>query len=56
MKPETKLENASRPSSDPQSRGAAAAKAMTESLTAEQKRWNMPLLGWKNGKITRTQP
>jgi len=55
MKQETKPKKAPSPSSDPQTRRAAA-RAMAESLTAEQKRWNMPLLGWKDGKITKTQP
>jgi hypothetical protein len=33
-------------------RGKAAAKAMSRELTAEHKRWNMPLLSWKDGKIS----
>ena len=32
-------------------RGAAAAKAMSEELLAEHKRWNMPFITWKDGKV-----
>lgn len=37
-------------------RGIAAAKAMSEALLAEHKRWNMPLITWKNGKIVSVNP
>lgn len=37
-------------------RGQAAAKAMAKELRAEHKRWNLPLLSWKNGKIVATKP
>ena len=32
-------------------RGQAAAKAMAKDLRAEHKRWNLPLLSWKDGKV-----
>jgi hypothetical protein len=37
-------------------RGQAAAKAMAKELRAEHKRWNLPLLSWKNGKVIATKP
>ena len=37
-------------------RGQAAAKAMAKELRADHKRWNLPLLSWKNGKIIATKP
>jgi hypothetical protein len=37
-------------------RGQAAAKAMAKELRAEHKRWKLPLLSWKNGKIVATDP
>lgn len=37
-------------------RGQAAAKAMAKELRAEHKRWNLPLLSWKDGKIIATKP
>jgi hypothetical protein len=37
-------------------RGQAAAKAMARELRAEHKRWNLPLLSWKNGKVVATKP
>jgi hypothetical protein len=37
-------------------RGLAAAKAMSKELTAEHKRWNMPLLTWKDGKVVAVKP
>lgn len=37
--------------SDPVERGLIAAKAMSKALTAEHKRWNIPLLTWKNGQV-----
>jgi hypothetical protein len=37
-------------------RGQAAAKAMAKELRAEHKRWNLPLLSWKNGKVVATKP
>jgi hypothetical protein len=36
-------------------RGQAAAKAMAKELRAEHKRWNLPLLSWKNGKVVATK-
>jgi hypothetical protein len=36
--------------------GEAAAKAMAKELRAEHKRWNLPLLSWKNGKVVATKP
>ncbi len=40
----------------PVQRGQAAAKIMAKELRAEHKRWNMPLLSWKDGKIVATKP
>jgi streptomycin 6-kinase len=37
-------------------RGQAAAKAMAKDLRAEHKRWNLPLLSWKDGKVIATKP
>lgn len=37
-------------------RDQAAAKAMSKALLAEHKRWNMPLILWKNGKIVSVKP
>ena len=37
-------------------RSHEAAKAMAKDLRAEHKRWNLPLLSWKNGKIIATKP
>lgn len=37
-------------------RGHAAAKAMAKELRAEHKRWNLPLLSWKDGKVVATKP
>jgi hypothetical protein len=37
-------------------RDQAAAKAMSKALLAEHKRWNMPLIVWKNGKIVSVKP
>lgn len=37
-------------------RGEAAAKLMARELRAEHKRWNLPLLSWKDGKIIATKP
>ena len=37
-------------------RGVAAAKAMSKALIAEHKRWNMPLITWKNGKVVSVKP
>lgn len=36
--------------------GQAAAKAMAKELRSEHKRWNLPLLSWKDGKIIATKP
>lgn len=43
-------------SSDFISRTKAAAKTMAKELRAEHKRWNLPLLSWKDGKIVATKP
>jgi hypothetical protein len=37
-------------------RGQAAAKAMAKELRAEHKRWNLPLLTWKDGKVVSSKP
>ncbi|MEO8617352.1 MAG: hypothetical protein ABI600_19625 [Luteolibacter sp.] len=37
-------------------RSQAAAKAMAKELRAEHKRWNLPLLSWKDGKVIATKP
>ena len=37
-------------------RGQAAAKAMAKDLRAEHKRWNLPLLSWKDGKVIVSKP
>lgn len=37
-------------------RSQAAAKLMAKELRAEHKRWNLPLLSWKDGKIVATKP
>ncbi len=34
-------------------RGLAAAKTMARQLTAEHKRWQMPLLTWKHGQVVK---
>lgn len=36
--------------------GLAAAKKMARDLRAEHKRWNMPLLTWKDGKVVAVKP
>jgi hypothetical protein len=36
-------------------RGQAAAKIMAKELRAEHKRWNLPLLSWKDGKVVATK-
>jgi hypothetical protein len=37
-------------------RGLLAAKKMARDLRAEHKRWNMPLLTWKDGKVIEVKP
>jgi hypothetical protein len=37
-------------------RSHAAAKVMAKELHAEHKRWNLPLLSWKDGKVVATKP
>jgi chemotaxis regulatin CheY-phosphate phosphatase CheZ len=37
-------------------RGEAAAKLMAKELRAAHKRWNLPLLSWKDGKVVATKP
>ncbi len=39
-----------------EARGYAAAKAMSKALRAEHKRWNMPFVSWKDGKIVMIKP
>ena len=41
---------------DPDERDKAAAKAMSKALLAEHKRWNMPFITWKNGKVVSVKP
>jgi hypothetical protein len=36
-------------------RSQAAAKLMDEELRAEHKRWNLPLISWKNGMVVATK-
>ncbi len=36
-------------------RGEAAAKIMAKEVRAEHKRWNLPLLSWKDGKVVATK-
>ncbi len=38
------------------SRSNAAAKIMAKELSAVHKRWNLPLLSWKDGKVVETWP
>jgi hypothetical protein len=40
----------------PVERGKLAAKAMAKELVSDHKRWNLPLLSWKDGKIIATKP
>ena len=40
----------------PDERDRAAAKAMSKALRAEHKRWNMPFVSWKDGKIVMVKP
>ena len=37
-------------------RGQAAAKAMARELRVEHKRWNLPQLSWKDGKVVASKP
>ena len=37
-------------------RGLAATKAMGRNVAAEHSRWNLPLLAWKQGKVTTIKP
>ena len=37
-------------------RGQAAAKAMARELRAEHRRWNLPLLSWKDGEVVAKTP
>ena len=37
-------------------RGQAAAKSMAKEPRAEHKRWNLPLLSWKDGRVVATKP
>lgn len=36
--------------------GQAAARLMANEPRAEHKRWNLPLLSWKDGKFVATKP
>lgn len=38
------------------SRSNAAAKLMAKEVRAEHKRWNLPLLSWKDGTVVETWP
>jgi len=40
----------------PEERGLLAAKKMARELRAEHRRWKMPLLTWKDGKVVEVQP
>ncbi len=40
----------------PDERDKAAAKAMSKALLAEHKRWKMPFITWKNGKVVSVKP
>lgn len=42
--------------SEMKTRGLAAAKAMSKTLREEHRRWNMPLLAWKDGKVVKIKP
>jgi hypothetical protein len=37
-------------------RGLLAAKKMARELRAEHRRWKMPLLTWKDGKVVAVKP
>ncbi len=37
-------------------RGQAATEAMAKELRAEHKRWNLPLLSWKDSKVVASKP
>lgn len=37
-------------------RGLLAAKKMARELRAEHRRWKMPLLTWKDGKVVEVKP
>lgn len=37
-------------------RGLLAAKKMARELRAEHRRWKMPLLTWKDGKVIEVKP
>jgi len=58
MKPSKADPSSASPKGQPAfvARGQAAAKIMARDLRAEYKRWNMPLLSWKNGKVVATKP
>lgn len=40
----------------PEERGLLAAKKMARELRAEHRRWKMPLLTWKDGKVVAVKP
>ncbi|WP_265594644.1 hypothetical protein [Haloferula sp. BvORR071] len=40
----------------PGQRGLLAALAMAKALEEEQKRWGLPLLTWKDGKVVEVEP
>jgi len=56
MKATIKKANKSNKSLSPVERGRLAAKAMAKELVTDHRRWNLPILSWKNGKIVATQP
>jgi hypothetical protein len=56
MTPEIKATAATKETHPSILRGQAAAKLMAKELRAEHKRWNMPLLSWKDGKVVATKP
>lgn len=56
MKASTSTAKSGHKSSSAVQRGQAAAKAMAKDLRAEHKRWNLPLLSWKDGKVVASRP
>jgi hypothetical protein len=58
MKPESKSADVSTEPREltPEERGLLAAKKMARELRAEHRRWKMPLLTWKDGKVVAVKP
>lgn len=58
MKAPDTTPNARAPKDQPDfiARSQAAAKVMAKEVRAEHKRWNLPLLSWKDGKVVATKP